>query len=262
MPRGKTRRTFLFSDLHIDRWNLDKRNLFFSFMDHVEEKATEVFVLGDILDFPALEGNSIWPHHSNVIHRLHSLPGKGIPLTYIVGNHDIALRGIEIDSNDFKLTYADGIPLDRNLHGKDVRLEHGHTHDPLFKDHIYDAIDFLRELTGKDVDRRLVDFFGNFLKTFKPANSREKDSKETTVGVPENFLRLWETAAEQLIKRVRCDIVFFGHTHSPDIIEMQGGGWYVNTGDWVSHSSYVEMTSKGLALMEWPSPNPVSEIQF
>lgn len=262
MPRGKTKRTIMFSDLHIDRWNLDKRDMFMDFMDYVERKATEVFVLGDLLDFPALEGSEIWPKYAPIINRIRGLSDKNIPITYVIGNHDIALRGIEIDADNFKLTYCDGAPLQRTLHGKKVCIEHGHAHDPLFKEHVYDAIDFLRDLTGKAVDRRLADFFGNFLRTLKPAGDKPKDPDERSVGVPENFLRLWDAAAEQLIKRVRCDIVVFGHTHAPDITEMQGGGWYVNTGDWVANTTYVEITKKGVSLLEWPSKNPIKQIEF
>jgi UDP-2,3-diacylglucosamine hydrolase len=43
------------------------------------------------------------------------------------------------------------------------------------------------------------------------------------------------------------DAVIMGHTHFPEIKQM-GGGLYINTGDWISHNSYVKLESGVFSL--------------
>lgn len=270
MAPKKEKPVYLVSDMHVDRWDRERRSTFFEFLEHVEEKAAELYILGDIFDFPALKGESIWPKHRELVLKLRALPVKGIPLVYLIGNHDISLRGIELDEDGFIMTYCDRKrPHERELCGRKVYMEHGHYYDPLFQEHIYDAVDFLRVVSGQAVDQRAVDFLRDIVRIFqrrpKPKD-REKDvevKQKTEVGVPANFLKIWEQAAEQILKRLRCDIVIFGHTHAPGITEMEGQQqWYVNTGDWVGHSTYVELTSGGIALKDWILQDTLQEVRF
>lgn len=254
----------LISDLHVDRWDRKRKELFFDFLDHVESAARELYVLGDLLDFPALKGESIWPRHSEVISRLRALPSKGVPLTYLIGNHDISLRGIELSENGFTMTYCDAKNcFNRVIYGKNVFMDHGHFHDPLFKDHIYEAMDFLREVTGQAVDRQAVDFLRDVVRIFQ-RRPKHKDNldheKPSDVGVPESILKTWETAAEHIFKKMQYDVIVFGHTHAPGITPMSGGDkWYVNTGDWIAHATYVEMTPGKITLRDWETKKTLKE---
>ncbi len=270
MTRKKEKPIIFISDLHADRWDREKRESFFEVIDFVEESAAELYILGDIFDFPALKGESIWPKHSDLILKLRALPDRGVPLVYLIGNHDISLRGIELDEDGFVMTYCDRKrPLERVLRGKKVYMEHGHYYDPLFRDHIYDAIDFLREVSGQPVDRKAVDFLRDIVRIFqrKPkstvADKGIDAEQKNEVGVPSKFLKIWEQAAEQILKRTRCDIVLFGHTHAPAITSMEGlQQWYVNTGDWVDHSTYVELTSGGIVLKDRIAGETLQEAVF
>ncbi len=257
---------FLISDLHMDRWDRERKESFFSFIDHVEENAQSLYILGDIFDFPALKGESVWPRHKLVVSRLLDLPKKGIPLTYLIGNHDISMRGIELFENGFTMTYCDNKqPFEREIHGKRIYMDHGHYYDPLFQEHIYDAMDFLRSLTGKAVDQRAVDFWRDVVRILQrnPKTKTAPHERKGQIGVPERFLKIWEQAAEQLLKRMRYDVVFFGHTHSPNIIEMLSKNqWYVNTGDWVTHSTYVVFSDKKIELKDWMEGKTLKEAVF
>lgn len=293
--------TILISDLHADRWDRDRKELFFSFLDYVEKNALELYVLGDIFDFPAPKNNSIWPRFKDLITRLRALPSKGVPVLYMIGNHDISLRGIEFEEAGVTMTYSDSKhPVVKIIHGKQIYMEHGHYYDPLFRDHIYDAMDFLKEVTGKSLDKQAVDFMRAMVRILqrRPKTAQEAQSaknplpakttnaqppkhaqatravqppqtdtkpqtNETEIGVPERFLKIWEQAAEQLIKRMRYDAVIFGHTHAPDIIEMTDRKhWYINTGDWATHNSYIEFTKAGISLYEWPSRSAIKKVYF
>jgi UDP-2,3-diacylglucosamine hydrolase len=265
----KTRRNLqiLISDLHVDRWDRERKERFFDFVDFVEKNAQALYVLGDIFDFPPLKGETVWPRHKLLITRLLDLPKKGIPLVYLIGNHDISLRGIELYEKDFTITYCDAKrPLEREIFGKKAYMDHGHFYDPLFQDHLYEAAEFLRSVTGKAVDQSAVDFWRDVVRIFQ-RNPKDKPTVKThdrqQIGVPERFLKIWEQAAEQLLKRMRYDVVFFGHTHAPNIIETEAKNqWYVNTGDWLTHSTYVEFTDTGISLKDWLSGTLLKEITF
>jgi UDP-2,3-diacylglucosamine hydrolase len=259
----------LFSDLHIDRWDWERTERFQEFLRFVELEAAEVFILGDIFDFPALRGENIWPKHRDLINAIRRLPKKGVNVTYIIGNHDVSLRGIEIEQKHFTMTYRDRRrPFLKTLFGQELYMEHGHDYDPLFQSSIYDAVDFLKAVTGKAVDVMTLDFLKD-LKRLMQDRPSKKDAglplkhEEAEVGVPERFLKIWESAAEQILKRMRCNIVFFGHTHAPGITRMESKGqFYVNTGDWYTHSTFVEMTPKTLKLRDWLTDAQLDKIKF
>ena len=48
------------------------------------------------------------------------------------------------------------------------------------------------------------------------------------------------------------DIVAAGHAHSPTVEEVSPGRYYVNSGDWVLHRSYVTIGEDGVPVLhEW-----------
>jgi len=263
------RKIILFSDLHIDRWDWERKDHFIEFLHYVEREASEVYILGDIFDFPALRGENIWPKHRDIINAIRSLSSNGVDVTYIIGNHDISLRGIEIEQKNLTMTYRDRHrPFVKTIFGQEVYMEHGHDYDPLFQSSIYDVIDFLKAVTGKAVDIMTQDVLGDLKRLFNQ-RPRKKDGglplkdESAEVGVPERFLKFWESAAEQILKRTRYNIVFFGHTHAPGIMRMESKGqYYVNTGDWFTHSTVVEMTPKALKVRDWITDTQLDKIRF
>ena len=126
-------------------------------------------------------------------------------------------------------------------------------------------VEFLRTVTGQAVDQKAVDFWRDVVRIFqrKPKHEHKSVEHREEVGVPERFLKIWDQAAEQILKRMRYDIVVFGHTHAPKILKMLGQEqWYVNTGDWVKHSTYVEITRKKISLKDWLEDATVDEAEF
>ena len=52
-----------------------------------------------------------------------------------------------------------------------------------------------------------------------------------------DVLTAW--ALEELERRSDLDLFLMGHTHIPRMDRASTGAWYVNSGDWVWHRSYV-----------------------
>jgi UDP-2,3-diacylglucosamine hydrolase len=50
-------------------------------------------------------------------------------------------------------------------------------------------------------------------------------------------LRRW--ARSEIERRPELDLVLAGHTHTPLVEEVRPGRYYVNTGDWINHFTYL-----------------------
>ena len=53
------------------------------------------------------------------------------------------------------------------------------------------------------------------------------------------------------------ELVILGHTHVPRFREVASGQWYVNTGDWVAHRTYLVLEEgEAPRLMDWEVEQP------
>ena len=65
-----------------------------------------------------------------------------------------------------------------------------------------------------------------------------------------NALEVWAT--ETLERNRELDLILLGHTHLPLVREPEPGRWYVNSGDWVFHQSYVILDEgQPPSLLDW-----------
>jgi UDP-2,3-diacylglucosamine hydrolase len=56
---------------------------------------------------------------------------------------------------------------------------------------------------------------------------------------PERAAELQAWARSQLLGRSDIDLVLAGHTHLPLVDQVAPNRYYVNTGDWLSHFTYL-----------------------
>jgi UDP-2,3-diacylglucosamine hydrolase len=56
--------------------------------------------------------------------------------------------------------------------------------------------------------------------------------------------------ARNQIRRGLADFVIMGHSHHPEMVAMEGG-YYVNSGEWISQYSYVEIISGEIFLKHY-----------
>jgi UDP-2,3-diacylglucosamine pyrophosphatase LpxH len=53
-------------------------------------------------------------------------------------------------------------------------------------------------------------------------------------------------------RRPELDLVLLGHTHVPELVPVADGRWYMNSGDWVYHRSYIVLREgQEPRLEEW-----------
>ena len=113
---------YFVADVHLERRNLQKRNLFLAFVEMVKERGGDLFILGDLFDYWA-NNRSVMRKHQAVLNALYELTQNGSKVGFLIGNRDLLLGkkvllryGVDYLGESSKL----------KLQGKSLFLTHGH----------------------------------------------------------------------------------------------------------------------------------------
>lgn len=238
---------FLVSDLHLGAVPPATEEAFRRWLLHVKESGSRLIINGDLFDFWFEYRRVVLAEHVRVLAALADLVESGVPVLLMGGNHDwwgdsFLEERIGVDFHQE--------PLRMQLHGRSVLLAHG---DGLGTGDLgYRCLRlFLRSPVTRWLFRRLHPDLGAWLAD-RVSGTRE----EAAAGPdPRNagraaFLQAW--ASDLLARDSTLDIVAAGHSHSPAVVEVSPGRFYVNSGDWVLHRSYVTIGEQGTPVLhEW-----------
>jgi UDP-2,3-diacylglucosamine hydrolase len=237
---------YLVSDIHLGAAPEERARSFLRWLAHAGNAATEVIINGDLFDF-WFEYRSVIPRgHTRVLAALAALVDAGIPVALMGGNHD--WWGGSFLEQEIGLTlYHD--PVVRQIAGRRAYLAHG---DGLGSGDL--GYRFLRVLLrGRptrwgfrwlhpDVGAMIA---GRVSLTEEHIKNPSKNQKRRA-----EVLEAW--ALEKLRAERDLGLVLLGHTHIPRLVPVDGDRWYVNSGDWIAHSTYVVLrTDEPPVLEEW-----------
>lgn len=165
---------------------------------------------------------------------------QGIPVTYLVGNHDPWHRdyfseelGVHLVSDPIEVTHE----------GHRLHLAHG---DALASTHRF--YPWLRALLRHPVPVRLYQTLlpadlGLGLAQWVSHHLHEEDPDPTVV-------ETLHAQAQSLLQRDGLDAVVMGHSHVP-ALHASANGVYVNTGNWYENRSFARLDEKELHLLQW-----------
>lgn len=237
-------RAFFISDAHLglgprDEEKLKERRLL-SFLEHVRQHGTHLFVLGDLFD-AWFEYRTVIPKgFHRVLTSLDAIAHSGTKVHYLAGNHDYWMGdyfrdylGIEVHSQEFS----------SEIDGKKFYFHHG---DGLARN------DWGYRILKRIVRNRLIIWLyswihpdiGLQLAKFSSRKSRNYNSKKD-YSRDDGMQRF----AEQKITE-GYDYVLMGHCHEPTSVTI-GRGLYVNLGDWIAFFTYAEFSEGTLRLKKW-----------
>ena len=238
---------FLASDVHLGAVSRDRERHFVSWLDHAAERAGEIVLNGDLFDFWFEYRHAVPRGHTRVLGTLARIVDRGVRVRLMGGNHD--WWGGPYLEEEVGLSFHRD-PLVVELAGRRTFLAHG---DGLGNGDLgYRALRMI--LRG-----RLTRWAFRWLHPDVGARiARRVSATETRSGGPtpddrarSRALEAW--ARERLAADPSLDLLVLGHTHMPLVREVEPGRWYVNSGDWVHHTSYVVLEAgRPPDLREWP----------
>ena len=117
---------YFISDVHLgllERQTDRKReDLLLKVLDKISIDAKEIFLVGDIFDYWFEYKEVVPSHFYRTLNKIDELKQKGIPITYIMGNHDFGHKSFFLNEFNIKIERGD---IERIIEGKKFYISHG-----------------------------------------------------------------------------------------------------------------------------------------
>lgn len=222
------------SDIHLGYRGCRAEELF-AYLKTVEPR--RLILNGDIIDIWQFS-KRFWPEaHLKVLRRLLKFAQRGVPVHYITGNHDEALRRY----SPFLLGHVELVDrLDLEIDGRLHWFLHGDAFDALVA-----TPRWLHWIGGMGYDS--VSFLSSWINRLRtcfglPRISPARYLKQNLGSAGRHIARFEEVCARMAAER-DCDVVVCGHIHAANRRLYQFGGrevLYLNSGDWVESCTALE----------------------
>ena len=236
--------TLFFSDIHFGRRDYaherEKEADLLRCLHAYEDKVERLYLLGDVFDAYIEYPRLIPKGFTRFQGLLASWSDRGLPITYLVGNHD----PWHIDHFEREL----GVRIVRKtltepLYNHSVYLTHG------------DGLSGESRLTQRVKTWMRHPSLGRLYAMLFPGDaglglarwtSERFSGGETD---PAEASALCHHARRQLQTRP-ADIVVMGHSHQP-VLHTWPQGRYLNTGAWAESRTFGQMSKEALCLLQW-----------
>ncbi|MDX1393001.1 MAG: UDP-2,3-diacylglucosamine diphosphatase [Gemmatimonadota bacterium] len=239
-----SQRTVVISDIHLGAIPPDRETAFLSFLHRVGDLADDLLINGDLFDFWYEYGQVIPRGQLPVLSALHELKRSGMTIRFLGGNHDAWAGSFLAD--EVGLEVIDD-PAEIRVGGRLALVAHG---DGLGAgDRRYRALRrTLRSAPVRWAFRVIHPDLG--IPLARRASRTEMRARDGGPNTSPRSDELERHARALLSDRPDLDLVIFGHTHDPRLVEVEDGRFYLNSGDWTNHSSYTVVTPEEIELVE------------
>jgi UDP-2,3-diacylglucosamine hydrolase len=234
------------SDLHLGAVPEANERRFRDFLDYAAREASGLLINGDLFEFGIAYRSVVPRKHVRVLAKLADVVDAAVPVYFVGGNHDYLEWGGHVLRDDVGVTLLPD-PVVMDVAGRRALITHG------------DAVG--EGATRSRIERRFARTrpFVAMLRLLHPDWVARIQPYTTTTrrqvrlhgqgkgGGPKHRapeIEAW--AREMLLKDRSLDFVIAAHAHLPACVEVEPGRFYLNTGDWITHSSYVSV-AEGVA---------------
>lgn len=273
------KRIFVISDIHLGhpKYHSEKERgeLLEDFLDEKIKNMgpeTGLIINGDFLDFQQSKVENLLSDFDNILEKLFEIINKGVKVWYIIGNHDIKLQNFKLKGRNLNIQYPQ-LRVRINVGGRIVHIEHGHLSDKWFSwftdiyilgtillGYVMFFIPGAGDALGSLVSRKhsikykhsITPRHEKYTKKKGNLDEYEKDAKKLLDGnlKPKRYQRQFRISSQE-----PCHIAVFGHTHKPYVKRFENGTFYVNSGDCIENTTFVEITSDKIYLGDWLGSN-------
>lgn len=213
-----------------------------SWLDRISADASHLFLLGDIFDFWFEYRDVVPKGNFSFLSKLLELRRKGIKIYYFTGNHDMWVGDYFEKEIGMEIFRTQQVFL---INGKRCVVGHGDGLDP--KDRGYLLIKKIFAF------RPNIVLYGALPPRWAFAIARKCSHTSRKKTGKEDFHKNDETITLDYIRRYlkqdsTVDFFLYGHRHLPLEIPV-GNSVYFNTGDWLTHNSYLRASSESFDLL-------------
>jgi UDP-2,3-diacylglucosamine hydrolase len=225
--------TYFVSDFHFgeadSRQESRKYDRFCSFLAQRQSDIEHLVILGDLFDFWFEYHHLLPKHHLPILFGLRDLVRGGVRVSYVCGNHDFWMGdfmemelGIKLIRDRLVIETPEGKIL--ALHGDGIAPSD-------WKYRILKSI--LRNRVNIALYRLLPPGLAYSLALGVSRRSRGHTAQRPKESFVEEYIDYARARIAEGYHALIC-----GHIHLPEIRKIDDG-FYVNSGDWLSHFSYV-----------------------
>ncbi len=235
---------YFVSDLHLglgDR-EADRRRErdFVTFLRRIKDHCEALYIVGDLFDY-WFDYHSVIPKdHFRCLAALDDLRSSGVPIHYLIGNHDFGHKWFFEQELDIRIHRQD---LAVEHQGKRLYLAHGD--GKALNDRGYLVLRaILRNRLCQWLYRWIHPDIGIGL-----AASTSRKSRGYTDARDYGDSDGLQLFARRKIEDEGFDYVVMGHRHLP-LVRPFGEGHYINLGDWLVHRTFARLSGGELELLK------------
>ncbi len=240
------KKIYFASDVHLGFPNIeqgrDREKLFVKWLDEIKDKASEIYLVGDIFDF-WYEYKSVVPRgFVRVLGKIAEITDSGVPVHFFTGNHDIWVFDY-LGSETGMVIHRK--PLETNLLGKDFYIAHGDGLGPGDKGY---------KILKKIFENKILQWLFSRLHpnfAFWIAHGWSIKSRYSKGIVANPFNKESECTylhSKQVLSQKHFDYFVYGHRHLVEHRQLSANSEYVLLGDWLSLFSYAEFDGDKLEI--------------
>ena len=239
---------YFLSDLHLGAayitQPLEHEKRIVRFLDSIKDKAAEIYLLGDILDY--------WYEYSHVVPKgfvrffgkIAELADSGIKIHWLIGNHDIWI--FDYLPHELGIEVIDGI-LQREILGKNFFMNHG---DGVGKHKL--SFRIIRSIFRNKV----CQFFYSMLPSSITIpfahrwsnSSRKKGNLEAEEKIQMHKQHILDFAKSHSASSPHTHFYIFGHLHLADKINISQSATTIFLGDWTEKFTYAIFDGNEITL--------------
>ena len=232
-----SKRIYFCSDNHLGSPNrnlsLEREKIFITWLDQIKTDAQAIFFLGDLFDF-WFEYKKVVPKgFTRLFGKLAELSDTGIDLFFFVGNHDCWIGNYFEDELGINVFHK---KVDLNIDNYNILIGHGDGLGP--GDNKYK---FLKLLFRNPILKKLFSFvhpdIGISLGSFLSQKNKILSGSEKVFESEDKEMLF--SYCKDVLKTKYYHFFIFGHRHIPLELDLGNNSKYFNTGDWITHFSYL-----------------------
>ena len=241
---------YFLSDFHLGSpdhsLSLEREKKLVSFLDHIKNDASEIFIVGDLFDFWYEYRKVVPKGFVRILGKLAELSDSGIPIHFFVGNHDMWMNGYFEKELKIPVYFE---PKSFELMGKSFLIGHGDGLGPgdggykfikkIFRNPV---CNWLFGILPPAIGMGVADYFSS------RSRAQSGNTEEVFLGEDKEWLI---TYSKELLKTTHTDFFVFGHRHLPIDFRLNESSRYINLGDWINYFTYAVFDGEDVKLLSW-----------